>query len=116
LAPDRPGGCRRSLEKVATGGYNFVMKHSPIKKYVSIKEAKDTLPALLRAVEAGEDIVITRNGKPVVELVAHKQKGGLDFEALRRWKEERGIPRIVAEISPDFDDPLPEDFLIRPML
>lgn len=91
------------------------MKHSPIKREVSIKEAKDTLPALLRAVEAGERITITRNGKPVVELVPHKKKGGLDFEALRRWKEERGIPRIVAEIPPDFDDPLPEDFLIRPM-
>jgi len=100
---------------VATGGYNGGMKHSPIRKHVSIKDAKDGLPALVRAVEAGEQIIITRNGKPVVELVPHKRKGGLDFEALRRWKEERGIPRIVAEIPPDFDDPLPEDFLIRPM-
>jgi prevent-host-death family protein len=91
------------------------MKHSPIKKHVPIKEAKDTLPALIRAVEAGEQIVITRNGKPVVELIPHKKKGGIDWEGLRRWKEERGIPRIVAEIGPDFDDPLPEDFLIRPL-
>lgn len=90
------------------------MKYAPIEKHVSIKEAKDTLPALVRAVEAGEQIIITRNGKPVAEIVRHK-KGGLDFDALRRWKEERGIPRIVAEIPDDFDDPLPEDFLIRPM-
>lgn len=91
------------------------MKYAPIKKQVSIKEAKDSLPALVRAVEAGEQIVITRNGKPVAEIVRHKKKGGLDFEALRRWKEERGIPQIVAEIPDDFDDPLPADFLIRPM-
>lgn len=101
--------------KVATGGYNPGVKYSSLKKHVSIKEAKDTLPALVRAVEAGEQIVITRNGKPVAEMVRHKKKGGLDFDALRRWKEERGIPRIVAEIPADFDDSLPEDFLIRPM-
>lgn len=84
-------------------------------KHFSIREAKDRLPALVRAVESGEQVVITRNGKPVVEVILHKRKGGLDFEALRKWKEERGIPRIVAEISADFDDPLPEDFLIRPL-
>jgi prevent-host-death family protein len=93
------------------------MKHDSIKhpRHVSIREAKDKLPALVRAAEDGEQIVITRNGRPVAELVRYKKSGGLDFEGLRRWKEENGIPRIVAEIPPDFDDPLPEDFLIRPM-
>lgn len=32
-------------------------------------EAKTHLPALLRRVEAGERIVITRHGRPVAELV-----------------------------------------------
>jgi prevent-host-death family protein len=102
-------GQAQYLAKVATGGYKSRMKH------FSIKEAKDQLPALVRAVESGEQVTITRNGKAVVDVIPHKKKGGLDFEALRRWKEERGIPQIVAEIAPDFDDPLPEDFLIRPM-
>lgn len=85
-------------------------------KHVSIREAKDRLPAIVREAEAGERIVITRNGKPVADVVPHqKKKGGLDFEALERWKKERGITRIVGDIPEDFDDPLPEDFLITPL-
>lgn len=84
-------------------------------KHVSIKETKNRLPALVREVEGGEHVVITRNGKPVAELVRHQKKGGLDFEALRKWKRERGLPQVFADISPDFDDPLPEDFLISPL-
>lgn len=84
-------------------------------KMVAIKEAKDKFAALIRAAEAGERVVVTRNGQPVVDLVPHKKPGGLDFDALRRFKEERGISHIVGEISDDFDDPLPEDFLLRPL-
>lgn len=83
-------------------------------KHVSIKQAKDTLPALVREVEGGARIVITRNGKPVAEVVPLEQRQGLDFDALRRWKKERGIERIVTYIAPDFDDPLPADFLSTP--
>ena len=35
---------------------------------VSIADAKNNLPRLIRAVEAGEQIVITRNGKPVAQI------------------------------------------------
>ena len=83
-------------------------------KHFSIKEAKDQLPALVRAVEAGEQVVITRNGKPVADVVPHERKGGIDLEGLRKWKEENGIDQIVGSIPDDFDDPLPEDFLITP--
>ena len=86
-------------------------------KHVSIREAKDRLPALLREVEEGEHIVITRNGRPVAEVVPHKRKkGGLDYAALERWKKERGYTTLVGPIPDDFDDPLPEDFLIRPTI
>ena len=85
-------------------------------KHFSIKEAKDQLPALVRAVEAGEQVVITRNGRPVVEVVPHRKKGGIDLDGLRKWKEENGIDQIVGPIPADFDDPLPEDFLITPSL
>ena len=40
-------------------------------KEVGSYEAKSKLPALLRAVAAGERIVITRSGKPVADLVPH---------------------------------------------
>jgi prevent-host-death family protein len=35
---------------------------------VSIVEAKNRLPELIRAVEAGEQVVITRHGKPAAQL------------------------------------------------
>ena len=35
---------------------------------VSIADAKNRLPELIRAVEGGEKIVITRHGKPVAQL------------------------------------------------
>ena len=84
-------------------------------KHVSIKQAKDTLPALVREAEGGARIVITRNGKPVAEVIPHApHKGGINWDALERWKKDRGVDRIVTYIAPDFDDPLPEDFLITP--
>jgi prevent-host-death family protein len=84
-------------------------------KHVSVKQAKDTLPALLREVEGGERIVITRNGKPVADVVPHQERrGGTNWEALERWKKELGVETLVTYIAPDFDDPLPEDFLSTP--
>jgi len=35
---------------------------------VSIADAKNRLPELIRAAEEGEKVVITRRGKPVVQL------------------------------------------------
>jgi antitoxin (DNA-binding transcriptional repressor) of toxin-antitoxin stability system len=82
---------------------------------VSIREAKNKLTELARRVEQGERITVTRNGKPVLEMVAPKRNGGIDWEAGERWLKERGITRKESWISPDFDDPLPEDFLITPI-
>ena len=36
---------------------------------VSVVVAKNKLPELIRAVEAGERVVITRHGKPVAQLM-----------------------------------------------
>ena len=35
---------------------------------VSIADAKNRLPELIRAVEDGENVVITRHGKPVAQI------------------------------------------------
>lgn len=86
-------------------------------KHVSVKEAKATLTALLRMVEAGERIVLTRNGKPVADLVPHEEavtlKGGR-LAAVDAWHKENGTDLSKGWVAPDFDDPLPEDFLYSP--
>lgn len=81
---------------------------------VSMKDAKNRLTELARRVEQGETIVVTRNGKPVLDLVPHRQKGGIDFEAGRAYLRSIGVDNPVPYIAPDFDDPLPDDFLVTP--
>lgn len=87
---------------------------------VPMSEAQDRFEELARLVEKGETVTLTRDGKPVADIVARSEsaapKGkGIDWDGLRRFKEERGIEKMVTYIAPDFDDPLPEDFLIRPL-
>ena len=70
-------------------------------KSVGVHEAKTHLSRLLQEVAAGEEIVITSRGKAVATLgpppAPEKRMFGLDRG--RIW------------ISPDFDAPLPDDFL-----
>jgi antitoxin (DNA-binding transcriptional repressor) of toxin-antitoxin stability system len=82
---------------------------------VSIKQAKDRFTALARLVEKGETVVVTRDGRPIFEMVPPRRKGGLDFKALAAFKRKHGIGVAFAHVAEDFDAPLPEDFLLRPL-
>ncbi len=39
-------------------------------KHIGIRQARQALPEIIDRVEAGEEIVITRQGRPVAKLVA----------------------------------------------
>lgn len=65
---------------------------------VNMHEAKSRLSELVRMVEAGEQVVLARNGTPVVEIVP----------AAEPAKRQGGIWKGKAWISPDFDAPMPE--------
>ncbi len=82
---------------------------------ISIRDAKNRLTEIARRVEKGETIVVTRNGRPIMELTPHRQRRGLDFEAGREYLRARGITNPLPFIAEDFDEPLPEDFLLRPL-
>ena len=84
-------------------------------KTVSIRDAKNSLTKLARDVEEGETIVVTRNGRPVFDLVPHQARKGLRLEAIDEFKRKHGIKTIVPYIADDFDAPLPEEFLLRPL-
>jgi antitoxin (DNA-binding transcriptional repressor) of toxin-antitoxin stability system len=83
--------------------------------HVSLTEMQQRFEELAGAVEAGETVVVTRDGRPILDLVPHRVGKGLNWAALDAFKKERGIERFVTYIADDFDDPLPEDFLIRPL-
>lgn len=91
-------------------------------KTVSIREAQDRFDELAQDVEQGETVTVTRDGKPVFDLVPRSLapkvepvKGGYDPEAGEAYLRSKGIVRTEGFISDDFDDPLPEDFLLRPL-
>ncbi|MCJ9753391.1 type II toxin-antitoxin system prevent-host-death family antitoxin [Neorhizobium sp. BETTINA12A] len=88
-------------------------------KTVSLREAQDRLDELAQDVEQGETVTVTRDGKPVFDIVPHQgspeKKGGIDLDAIQAHLRARGITHPVPYIADDFDDPLPEDFLLRPL-
>jgi len=69
---------------------------------VNVHEAKTQLSKLIEAVEAGEDVIIARAGRPAVRLTR------LEAPAPRRQ-----LGRLAGKISipADFDVPLPDEVL-----
>ncbi len=68
---------------------------------VGVHEAKTNLSRLIRRVNSGEEIVITRSGKPVARLV------GIETPPDRVLGRDIGL----FEVPSDFNDPLPDDLL-----
>jgi prevent-host-death family protein len=69
---------------------------------VNIHEAKKQLSKLIALVEAGEEVVIARNGAPVARLVSVRQ---------RVAKRVPGQDRGLFSVPEDFDAPQSESFL-----
>ncbi len=68
---------------------------------VNVRQAKTHLSRLLAQVEAGEEIVIARGGKPVARLVSYKPQGKRQPDVLKG--------RVV--LPEGFFEPLPESEL-----
>lgn len=69
-------------------------------KIVGAFEAKTHLSQLLDLVESGEEVIITRHGKPVAELVAPKPRT-TNPEALRELvKSMKYISSIASKEGP----------------
>ena len=77
-----------------------VDQHRMGDRIYNLYEAKTSLSSLVERAASGEEIVIAKAGVPMVRLVP-----------VRRSRERRkpGGARGEIWISPDFDDPLPED-------
>lgn len=70
---------------------------------VNIYDAKTRLSQLVDQAAAGEDVVVARNGKPLVRITRLDPKRPIRFGVLK------GEVRIAA----DFDAPLPDDVLAQ---
>jgi prevent-host-death family protein len=69
---------------------------------VNIHEAKTNLSKLLVRVANGEEIIISKSGKPIAKLVSISNK-------LKRRSPGSAKGKIF--IEKDFDSPLPEEIL-----
>jgi prevent-host-death family protein len=67
---------------------------------VNIAEARNRLTGLIRAVEAGEQVVITRNGKPVAQLAPPPPE---------RRKTQFGRMRDRIKLPKGWDEPVDLD-------
>lgn len=70
-------------------------------KTVNVHEAKTHLSRLLTDVENGQEVTIARAGRPIARLVRAEAPA----------KRELGLERGQIWIAPDFDAPMPDDWL-----
>lgn len=69
---------------------------------VNIYEAKARLSQLIEKAASGEDVVLSRNGKPVARITQLRTGAkGVKF----------GVLKGRIRIAPDFDAPLPDEVL-----
>lgn len=83
-------------------------------KQVSIADARDHLPSLVRAAEQGQPIELTRRGKPVAVLMSsreyHKLTGASRdlWEAIQGFRETHDLSDLdIDEIYAGVRDPSP---------
>jgi antitoxin (DNA-binding transcriptional repressor) of toxin-antitoxin stability system len=69
---------------------------------VTLEEAQAQLPKLIEQLHPGEEIIITRDQKPVARLIGEAKPGP-------RRRQLGTLQGTVRYLAPDFDAPL-EDF------
>ena len=73
---------------------------------IGLRDAKARLSELVAAARRGERVVITKYGKPAVELVACPRRGGgIDFEKLEATRRRLGIVGDGERWPEEFNDP-----------
>ena len=77
------------------------MKNARGRTTVNVHEAKTHLSKLLERVEAGDEVIIAKAGRPVARLMPFARPG----------KRALGLDAGLGFISADFDAPLPDDLL-----
>ena len=71
----------------------------------SIREAKARFAEAAAAAAGGERVVVTRHGRPFIELVSARQSSGMDFQRAAMVRRDLHLDGVKVTMSPDFDDP-----------
>ncbi len=71
---------------------------------LSVREAKARF-AEAAAAARGERVVVTKHGRPFIELVAVQAACGMDFDKAAIVRRELGLDGLTVRLPLDFDDP-----------
>lgn len=72
---------------------------------LSVRDAKARFSEVAEAASRGERVIVTRHGKPFVELVPAQKRGGVNLERLAEYHREMGWENLKTHLPDDFDDP-----------
>jgi prevent-host-death family protein len=72
---------------------------------LSIREAKSRFAEAAAAAARGERVVVTKHGRPFIELVPVQQASGMDFDKAATVRQALGLDGLTVRFSLDFDDP-----------
>ncbi len=70
------------------------MGDAPVSKVVNVVEAKNKLTQLIRSVERGDEVTITKNGEPAAMLISIKA-----YERLRRRAAANRLRQLRDELK-----------------
>lgn len=75
---------------------------------VNVLEAKNRLSQLIRAAQAGEEVIIANRGEPVVRIVPVRKHAEEELplgssERLRRWFEANPLPKHLQRSAEEID-------------
>lgn len=72
---------------------------------LSIREAKARFAEAASAAARGERVVVTKHGRPFVELVPAQRVSGMDFDKAAIVRRELGLDGLKVMLPGNFDDP-----------
>jgi antitoxin (DNA-binding transcriptional repressor) of toxin-antitoxin stability system len=72
---------------------------------LSIPEAETRFAEAADAATRGERVIVTKDGRPFVEMVPAQRGAGMDFAKAALVRRALGIDGLHVGLPPDFDDP-----------
>ncbi len=71
---------------------------------LSIREAKARFTEAAAAAAKGERVVVTKHGRPFIELVPVQLASGMDFEKAAAVRRELELDDLVVQVPSNFYD------------
>jgi prevent-host-death family protein len=69
---------------------------------ISVRQAKARFEEAAAAAARGERVVVTKHGRPFVELVSARINAGMDFERAALVRHELGLDGIKLTLPPHY--------------